>query len=560
MRLSLNLKNEIATILTRAIEAAVSDGIFPDNLPGIERKVEYPRDQKFGDYAIPFALESARMLRKSPIEIGQKLAQYIGVDSLISKIEVVKPGFINIFVSSGFLFENIKDIIRQGSDYGRASKEKPRRVNIEFVSANPTGPLNIVSARAAAVGDTIANLLEFIGDSVNREFYINDYGNQVNLLGRSVLARLREIRGENVEFPEDGYHGEYIKEIAEQIDSRHRDEISGISDESAIIVFLARKAIDYNVAGQKKDLEKFNVRFQTWFSEKTLHEKDEVMKTLALLQEKGVVFSSEGKTLFKSTDYDDDKDRVLVRDDGRPTYFLADIAYHNDKKQRGYDLIIDIWGPDHHGHIKRLFGALKAMGFNEDNFKILIAQQVNLLMEGETVKMSKRLGQFSTMQDLIDEIGVDVARYFFVMRSLESHLDFDLTLAKKQSSENPVFYLQYAHARICSLFREAEKRGFAYEPGSARADFFDNEESQILMKHLAKFPEEAADAAEKFEPHRITTYLMRVAQAFHRFYTEHRVLTEDREMSISYLFLCDAVRVVMANGLRLLGVSAPEQM
>ncbi len=556
----MNLKNEIAAILSGSIRSAVADGTFQDELPGIERKVEYPRDQKFGDYAIPFALESAKLLRKSPIEIAQKLAHYIEADPRIEKIEVVKPGFINIFVSRSFLFESINDIIRQGPVYGKASKDKPRRVNIEFVSANPTGPLNIVSARAAAVGDTIANLLEFIGDSVNREFYINDYGNQVNLLGRSVLARLRELGGESVEFPEDGYHGEYIKEIAVHIDRHHGNEIRGFADEAALVDFLAGKAIEYNVAGQKRDLEKFNVKFQTWFSEKSLHEKDEVMKTLSLLQSKGVVFSAEGKTLFKSTEYDDDKDRVLVRDDGRPTYFLADIAYHNDKIQRGYDLIIDIWGPDHHGHIKRLFGALKAMGFNEKNFKILIAQQVNLLMEGETVKMSKRLGQFSTMQDLIDEIGVDVARYFFIMRSLESHLDFDLTLAKKQSSENPVFYLQYAHARICSLFREADKRECAYDPKQAKAVFFENEESQLLMKLLAKFPEEAADAAEKFEPHRIATYLMRVAQAFHKFYTEHRILTEDSEMSVSYLALCDAVRVVMANGLRLLGVTAPEQM
>ncbi len=556
----MNLKNEIVSILSKAISSSVADGTYQDELPGIERKVEYPRDQKFGDYAIPFALEAARILRKSPMEIGQKLSQYISADPRIEKIEVVKPGFINIFVSSGFIFNTIRDIISQGAEYGKASKDKPRSVNIEFVSANPTGPLNIVSARAAAVGDTIANLLEFIGDTVNREFYINDYGNQVNLLGRSVLARISEIHGKNVEFPEDGYHGEYIKEIAAKIDQKHGAEIKSMTDESALVDFLASKAIEYNVAGQKKDLEKFNVFFKTWFSEKALHEKDEVMKTLGLLQSKGVVFSSEGKTLFKSTDYDDDKDRVLVRDDGRPTYFLADIAYHNNKMQRGYDLIIDIWGPDHHGHIKRLFGALNAMGLNEDNFKILIAQQVNLLMEGETVKMSKRLGQFSTMQDLIDEIGVDVARYFFIMRSLESHLDFDLMLAKKQSSENPVFYLQYAHARICSLFREADKRGLTYDPRLASDGYFKNEESQLLMKLLAKFPEEASDAAEKYEPHRIATYLMRVAQAFHKFYTEHRVLTEDIDMSVSYLMLCDAVRIVMANGLRLLGVSAPEQM
>jgi arginyl-tRNA synthetase len=556
----LNLKTEISLTVSRAIAAAVKDGIFPDELAGIERKVEYPRERKFGDYSTPFALESAKLVRKSPMEIGNSLARYMGSDPKISRVEVVKPGFINIYISNRFLYDNLKDIIRQGKLYGKAVKEKPRRINLEFVSANPTGPLNIVSARAAAVGDTVANLLEFIGDIVDREFYVNDFGNQVDLLGRSILARIREFKGEKFDFPEDGYHGEYIKDIAARIAEQNDEEIRNSTDESRLIDYLARQAIEYNIAGQKRDLEQFNVIYKTWFSERKLHESGDVLGTLDVLKGCSAVYTDEGKTMFRSTDFKDDKDRVLVRDDGRPTYFLADIAYHKDKIKRGYDILIDIWGPDHHGHITRLAGAMKALGFGEEKLKILIAQQVNLMMDGETVKMSKRLGQFSTMRDLIDEIGVDVARYFFVMRSLESHLDFDLTLAKKESSENPVFYLQYAHARICSLFREAEKRGMVYDPEKAVEHYFENEESLVLMTHLAKFPEEAADAAEKFEPHRITTFLMKVAQTFHKFYTEHRVLTDDGEMSISYLLLCDAVRIVMANGLKLLGVSAPEQM
>ena len=556
----MNLKIEISKIVSRAVAEAVKDGIFQDELDGIERKVEYPRERKFGDYSTPFAFESAKLVRKSPMEIGNSLARYIGSDPKIGRVEVVKPGFINMYVSSGFLFDNLREIIRQGERYGKEVKAKPRRVNLEFVSANPTGPLNVVSARAAAVGDTLANLLEFIGDVVEREFYVNDYGNQVDLLGRSIRARIRERNGEKVEFPEDGYHGEYIKDIAVRIDDQHGEEIRRISDEAGLIDFLARKAIEINLEGQKKDLERFNVRFKTWFSERKLHESGDVIAALNLMKESDAIYMDAGKTMFRSTAYNDDKDRVLVRDDGRPTYFLADIAYHNDKIRRGYGLIIDIWGPDHHGHIVRLAGAMKALGCGEEKLKILISQQVNLMMDGESVKMSKRLGQFSTMRDLIDEIGTDVARYFFVMRSLESHLDFDLTLAKKESSENPVFYLQYAHARICSLFREAEKRGMAYEVKKAAGHYFENEESQVLMTHLAKFPEEVADAADKFEPHRITTFLIKVAQAFHRFYTEHRILTDDSDMSISYLLLCDAVRVVMANGLRLLGVSAPGQM
>jgi arginyl-tRNA synthetase len=557
----LNFKNEISQILSRSITSAVNDGKLPDELPGVERKVEYPRDLKFGDYAMPFALESAKLLRRSPMEVGESLASYMKTDARIGRVEVVKPGFINIFVSDVFIFDNVKEVVRQGAAYGKATKERPRRVNVEFVSANPTGPLNIVSARAAAVGDTMANLIEFNGDIADREFYVNDYGNQVDLLGRSVLARIRELKGETVEFPEDGYHGEYIREIAARIADEHAEEIGIIKDEVRLAEFLARRAIEYNIAGQKKDLEQFNVVFKTWFSERTLHESGEVSSTLELLKKGTGIYSDNGKTMFRSTDYRDDKDRVLVRDDGRPTYFLADIAYHNNKIGRGYDLIIDIWGPDHHGHITRLVGAMKALGCEDGKVRVLISQQVNLLMEGETVKMSKRLGQFSTMRDLIDEIGVDVARYFFVMRSLESHLDFDLTLAKKESSENPVFYLQYAHARICSLFRKAEELNMAYNAEKASAAHVENnEEAAALMKLLAKFPEETADAAEKFEPHRITTYLMKVAQSFHRFYTEHRIVTEDVARSITYLALCDAVRVVMANGLRLLGVSAPEQM
>jgi arginyl-tRNA synthetase len=559
-RQSLNLKTEISQIVSRAVSEAVKNGMFQDELAGIERKVEYPRERKFGDYSTPFALESAKLVRKSPMEIGGTLARYIETDPKIGRVDVVKPGFINIYLSDLFLFDNLREIVRQGEQYGKEEKKKPRRVNLEFVSANPTGPLNVVSARAAAVGDTVANLLEFTGDDVDREFYVNDYGNQVDLLGRSILARIREHKGEEAKFPEDGYHGEYIKDIAMRIDDQHGEEIRNSSDEAALIDFLARKAIEINLESQKRDLESFNVRFKTWFSERNLHKNGEVLGALDLMKRHSAVYMDGGKTMFRSTDYNDDKDRVLVRDDGRPTYFLADIAYHNDKIRRGYDLIVDIWGPDHHGHIARLAGAMKALGCGEEKLIILISQQVNLMMDGETVKMSKRLGQFSTMRDLIDEIGTDVARYFFVMRSLESHLDFDLTLAKKESSENPVFYLQYAHARICSLFREAEKRGMAYEPGKAAGRYFENEESQVLMTHLAKFPEEVADAAEKFEPHRITTFLMKVAQAFHKFYTEHRILTDDSDMSISYLLLCDAVRVVMSNGLRLLGVSAPEQM
>ena len=551
-------KEELSRIIRSAIEKSARDGKLPlEDVPAV--KVEYPKDEKFGDYATPFALESARQLKKNPLEIGEMLRPYIEESPAVEKVEVVKPGFINIFISLDHLVAVLENIIRERDAFGKNRKENPRRVNIEFVSSNPTGPLVIVSARAAAVGDTLANLMQAAGDTVEREFYVNDYGNQVLLLGKSVLARLKELRGEAAEFPEDGYHGEYVSEIAAHIEKNFRDEIDRFDDQEALVDFMAGKAVEYNVGGQKKDLERFNVAFDRWFSERTIHEGGEVERTLALLESKGGVFVEEGKKVFRSTDHGDDKDRVLVRDDGRPTYFLADIAYHKNKIDRGYDAIIDIWGPDHHGYIARLTGAVKSTGYAGD-FRVLIAQQVNLVHEGETVKMSKRLGKFSTMRELIDDIGVDVARYFFVMRSMDSHLDFDLALAKRQSSENPVFYLQYAHARICSIFREAQARGIAYGAGGVDRSRLDNPESTWLLKLLAKFPEEISDAAHTCEPHRIATYLLRLAQAYHKFYTEHRVLSDDAASTATYLALCDAVRIVLKNGLALLGVSAPERM
>ncbi len=479
---------------------------------------------------------------------------------MIELVEVVRPGFINIFISFNSMFHNILNVINKSEKYGQNTKKNPKKINLEFVSANPTGPLNVVSARAAAIGDSIANLLEANGDIVDREFYVNDFGNQVRLLGLSVKARLEESLGKTVEFPVDGYKGEYVKDIASVIKENHLEEYNEIDDESEREDYLANFAISFNVSGQKSALEKFNVNFNRWFREKNLHIDGDVTSTLLDLESNNVIFEREGKKTFRSTDYGDDKDRVVVRDDGRPTYLLADIAYHKNKVERGYDQLINIWGPDHHGYIARLQGAMQSLGFPKDNFKILIAQQVNLIQGGETVKMSKRLGQFSTMEDLIDEVGVDVSRYFFIMRSLESHLDFDLSLAKKESSENPVFYLQYAHARISSIFRESEKRGLKFNHLNCDETKLDNNESRNLMKLLIKFPEEIRDAAENHEPHRISNYLLKLAQGFHKLYAEHRILSDDERSNNSFLALSLAVKTVMKNGLILLGLNAPERM
>ncbi len=555
----MTLKDEIRNILNEALKDAVREGILPEaDYPPF--RLEYPKETKFGDYSTPFAMESAKILHRAPADTAAKLKPYIEKNPVIGKVEIANPGYLNLFISMDRLNSALKDIQIQDRNYGCSSKEKPLRVNIEFVSANPTGPMNVVSARAAALGDTIAALFQASGDAPEREFYVNDYGNQVRMLGLSVLARIREIRGEHSEFPEEGYHGEYVKDIAAWMIKEHSDTLQKISDETELINFCARTAVEYNISGQQKDLSDFNVTFDRWFREKSLHDADAVKETFNILDKKGFIYEQDGKKFFRSTDFGDDKDRVVIRDDGRPTYLLADIAYHRNKIERGYDMIIDIWGPDHHGYIARLSGAVQALGFPPEKFKVLISQQVNLVMNGETVKMSKRLGNFSTMRELVDEIGVDVSRYFFLMRSMDSHLDFDLALAKKDSSENPVFYLQYAHARICSLFREAQARGIKYTQGVFDGSFLNDDDTVHLMKLAARYPEEIQDASAAIEPHRIPSFLMKTAQAYHRFYTDHRILTDDEARTCAYLNLCDAVRRVLRNGLEILGVSAPEKM
>jgi len=557
--ITLIIKEYIAQLVNEALQKLLqTHGISQQLSPTV--KIEYPKEEKFGDYATPIALECARILKTSPLQIGEQIKGFIDEQHIFERIDVVKPGFINMFLSLPFLVQRLQAIVTAHDDYGKNKKEYPRKVNIEFVSANPTGPLNIVSARAAAVGDTLANLLAASGDTVNREFYVNDFGNQVWWLGKSVWVRYQQMLGKDVIFPDEGYHGEYIKDIATYIHEKFSDELSNINDEEKAVQFCARKAIDYNIAWQKQDLERFNVHFDTWFYESTLHESGKVLDVFNYLESLGVITDDNGKKVFVSTKFGDDKDRVVIRDDGRPTYLMADIAYHRTKIERGFDLIIDIWGPDHHGYIARLVGAMKAMGYDENQFRILISQQVNLLTNGEAVKMSKRLGTFSTMHDLIDDIGTDVARYFFVMRSMDSHLDFDIDLAKRQSSENPVFYLQYAHARICSIFREAQNRNISYDKIIINTAHYNNPETITLLKLMARFPEEIYDAANSYEPHRITVYCMRLAQAYHKFYTEHRVLSDDSDRTQSYLTLCDGVRIILKNALSLLGVSAPERM
>ncbi len=553
------IKEKIKNIIEEALNKAQIDNKIAE-IPLPEIKIEYPREDKFGDYSTPFALEASKFLKKSPLETGNILKEYIEKNEIIDSVDVIKPGFINIFISKKFISENVNYIVQKGADYGKSSRKEPLNINLEFVSANPTGPLNVVSARAAALGDSIANLLETSGHKVDREFYINDFGNQVRLLGLSVQCRYKELNGENAVFPEDGYHGEYIKDIAAYVKSNFSSEADMISSEEEKCDFFSRKAIEFNVNSQKTVMQKFNVNYKTWYSERTLHENGRVSQTYDRLASKNVIFDEDGKKVFRSTDYNDDKDRVIIRDDGRPTYLLADIAYHLDKYDRGYDRVIDIWGPDHHGYIARLAGALEALGFSRKSFTVLISQQVNLIIGGEQVKMSKRLGNFSTMQELIEEIGVDAARFFFVMRSMDSHLDFDIELAKRASSENPVFYLQYAHARICSIFKEAAERKISCDVSKFNHSIIDDSVVNDLIKIMSKFPDEIRDSADQLEVHHISSYLLQTAQFFHKFYAEHKVLSDDADRTNSLLIICLCVKIVISNGLKILGVSSPEKM
>jgi arginyl-tRNA synthetase len=501
----------------------------------------------------------AGIAKKAPRVIAQNIIDALHPNpDIIQKVDIAGPGFLNFTFGWGFYRERLAELIEANESYGCSTWGNSQKIQIEFVSANPTGPLNVVSARAATIGDVLVNMMNAVGFDARREYYINDAGRQVNLLGQSVSARYMTELGHNVPFPEDGYHGEYITGIAKEIiladGTKYQDMPE--SDRSGL---FARMALEKMIYLHQSIMEEYGVHFQCWYHEPDLRKTNAQQMILDYLKNHDFTYEEENAIWFRSQQFGDEKDRVLVTSDGNPTYFLIDIAYHKDKFERGFRIVYDLWGPDHHGYIPRMKAAIQALGYDPEKFHVEIIQQVNLLRGGEVFKMSKRAGQIIEMREVINEVGVDVARYFFVNRRMSSHLDFDIDLAKKQSDENPVFYLQYAHARICSIIRKASEGKFDIN-GTPDFNKLQEPEELELIKELLHFPDVVTNCVKNFEPHLLPVYLQQVATLFHAFYHNHRVVGDDIALSQARMALCQATRIVLVNGFKLLGISAPEKM
>jgi len=522
--------------------------------------VDYPTQERFGDYTTNVAMQFASTLKKNPREIAKALAAHLKETDFFTSVEVAGPGFINFTLSPKIWFENLEEIERKGEKFGHTEVVSKKKIQVEFVSANPTGPLHVGHGRGAAVGDTLARLLRAAGHEVETEYYINDIGRQMKVLGRSVYLRLLQLAGREVTFPDDHYQGSYIRDIAKLMLETEGNHILSLDEEIAIN--QCREAASEKILTSiQEDLEAFCVQFDRWFSEASLFENGKVATALDDLKKRGFIVERDGATWFTSSKFGDEKDRVVIRQNGETTYFASDIAYHWDKFKRGYDLAIDVWGADHHGYIPRMKGVIAALGYDPEQLKVVLIQLVNLLRKGEKVSMSTRGGTFVTLREVLDEVGKDAARYFFLMRRSDSPLDFDLDLARRQSNENPVFYVQYAHARVCSIEQKADEAGVPI-PNYAQVDWKKLElpAERRLMKQLARFPEVVSQGAEALEPHRLIYYLHELSGIFHNYYNHTRVLTEDPEASTARFFLVRCVKQVIHNGLGLLGITAPQRM
>ncbi|EUJ46495.1 arginine--tRNA ligase [Paenilisteria rocourtiae] len=556
MNVSQKGQQDLIAIINDAVIQGL--GIEQSEVPAV--LLEVPKDKQHGDYSTNIAMQLARVAKKAPRAIADSIVAAIGESHvLINKIEIAGPGFINFYLDNAYLTALIPVIMEADDTYGESDTGKGKQFQIEFVSANPTGDLHLGHARGAAIGDSLANILTMAGYKVSREYYINDAGNQINNLILSTEARYLEALGIEAPFPEDGYRGADIINLGKQLAGKYGDTY--VKENVDVRRELFRKeALAFETAKLRDDLAEFRVHFDSWFSETTLYDNDKIMPALAKLRDNGYIFEEEGATWLRTTEFGDDKDRVLIKSDGSYTYFLPDIAYHLDKLERGFDVLIDVWGADHHGYIPRMRAAIQSLGYSPDHLEVEIIQLVHLYENGQQVKMSKRTGKSVTMRDLIEEVGLDATRYFFAMRSSDTHMNFDMGLAKSTSTENPVYYVQYAHARISSILRSGIEQGFALDK-DANVSLLNSEVDYNLLKVLGEFPDVVAEAAEKRIPHRIVRYLNDLATTFHRFYNANKVLdVENKEISEARLALIKAAQITLRNGLTLLGVSAPEKM
>lgn len=542
------MKNYLYTIFNK-----LSDKL--DYLKNVDFIFTVPNQQAHGDYSTNVAMLLTKVLKKNPRDIANEIISNLEYDkSVIEKIEIAGPGFINFYFTKKYVTNVIKDIIEKSENYGRSNKYNGKIAQVEFVSANPTGPLTVGHGRNAVTGDTIANLLEWIGYKVEREYYFNNAGRQMRILGDSVRLRYLELLGHNIEFPEEYYQGDYIKDIAKKLYDEYGDKLINENPEG-IFKQRAEKEIFDDI---NKTLSRLNIHFDNYYNENSLYEEGRIEKLLKLFEEKKLSYKKDDAVWLKLSELGNEKDKVIVKSTGEPTYRLPDIAYHITKFERGYDLIVDLFGSDHNATYPDVLAGLKALGYDINKVKVLIHQFVTIIQNGEVVKMSTRKANYVTLDELIDEVGSDVVRYFFNMRSISSHLNFDIGLAKKQSDENPVFYLQYAHARISSILRmtKDENLNLSLE----NLELLTQDEEQNLLKKLFEFPDEVLLSAENFEPHRICVYLEELAALFHKFYTECRIIGSPKELAEARIALIIAVQTVLRNGLKILGVSAPEKM
>lgn len=521
--------------------------------------IEIPKDKSNGDFATNLAMQLTKLAKKPPRQIAEAILENLDTEGTdIEKVEIAGPGFINITVRKDFLADIVKMVHEQGENYGRSNAGKGEKIQVEFVSANPTGDLHLGHARGAAYGDSLCNVLDFAGYDVSREYYINDAGNQINNLAYSLEARYKQALGLDAEMPEDGYYGPDIVEIAGKLAEQYGDSILEKSDEERFN-FFRENGLKLELEKLKRDLENFRVRFDVWYSETSLYKNGKIDHALNKLKENGHVFEQDGATWFRSTTFGDDKDRVLIKSDGSFTYLTPDIAYHEDKIQRGFDKLINVWGADHHGYIPRMKAAIQALGYEPEKLEVEVIQMVQLYKNGEKYKMSKRTGNAVTMRELVEEVGLDAVRYYFVKTACDSHMDFDLDLAVSESNENPVYYAQYAHARICSILRSSEEQGF--KPSLENLHLLSGGKSEEVLKKVGTFPQIVAEAAKHRTPHRIANYIQDLAASFHSFYNAEKVINPDnQELTEARLALINTVRVTLSNALKLIGVSAPEKM